>query len=176
MKIIVGLGNPGNKYDKTRHNIGFMFLDFLANKYSIKIDNKFKKSLIAELNVNDEKVILAKPQTYMNLSGDAVLELKNWYKVENKDIVVIYDDMDIQFGDTRYKEKGSGGTHNGMKNVVQVLSSNEIPRLKIGTGGIKPENQDTISFVLSKFTKNEMEEISKIFSDANEKMKKFLDI
>ncbi len=176
MKIIVGLGNPGSEYENTRHNIGFMFLDFLANRHSFSINKKFKSSIIGETILGNNKIVFAKPQTYMNLSGKAVVELKNWYKVDDKDILIVYDDMDIQFGDTRFKEKGSGGTHNGMKNIIQMLSSNDVPRLKIGTGGIKPDTQDTITFVLSKFTKDEMNKIEEIFYNAEEKIKIFLDI
>ena len=137
MKIIVGLGNPGKEYENTKHNLGFMFIDYLISKYNLGNEKKFKNSKILETKINEEKVVLAKPQTYMNLSGNAVIELKTWYKVENNDILIVYDDFDILFGNVRFREKGSAGTHNGMKDIVNKLSSTEIPRLRIGTGRIK---------------------------------------
>lgn len=177
MKIIIGLGNIGKEYENTRHNVAWMFLDYLEKKLGFKIDEKNKNldCFISQIYINNEKVVFAKPTTYMNLSGHAVQKLKNWYKVENKDLLVIFDDIDIPFGQTRYKINGSGGTHNGMKNVVQMLNSKDIARIKIGIGGIKHEKQDLISFVLEKFTKNQIEDLQSIFDEAYEKLKIFLD-
>lgn len=175
MKIVVGLGNPGKEYENTKHNLGFMFLDYLVKKYSLGSYKKFKSSKVLECTFDKEKVILAKPQTYMNLSGKAVVELKNWYKVENSNILVIYDDFDILFGSVRYRIKGSAGTHNGMKDIVNKISSSDIPRIRIGTGGLKKEKQEVIDFVLSKFSKSNLEEISSIFYEAEIKFKEFLD-
>lgn len=177
MKIIVGLGNIGKEYENTRHNVGWMFLDYLEEKLGFKIGEKNKNldCFIAQIYINNEKVIFAKPTTYMNLSGHAVQKLKNWYKVDNKDILIIFDDIDIPFGQTRYKINGSGGTHNGMKNVVQMLNSKDIARIKIGIGGIKHDKQDLISFVLEKFTKTQIAELQCIFDDAYEKLNIFLD-
>ena len=175
MKIIVGLGNPGKEYENTKHNIGFMFLDYLVNKNNLGDFKKFKNSKILECDLNGKKIILAKPQTYMNLSGNALVELKNWYKIENKDMLVIYDDFDIAFGDVRYRDKGSAGTHNGMKDIVNKISSIEIPRLRIGTGGLKKENEPIISFVLSKFSKSNLDELNNIFEQATIKFEEFLD-
>ncbi|MDO4283346.1 MAG: aminoacyl-tRNA hydrolase [Clostridia bacterium] len=175
MKIVVGLGNPDEKYSKTRHNTGWMFLDYLSEKYDFEIQKKTLNSLIAEVNINNEKVVFVKPLTYMNLSGNAVQKVKNWYKVENKDILVVFDDIDIPFGDVRYKLNGSGGTHNGMKNIVQMLNAKDFPRIKIGIGGMKHEKQDLVDFVLQKYTKRELNELeSKIFVDAEEKLYMFL--
>lgn len=175
MKLIVGLGNPGKEYQNTKHNLGFMFIDYLESKYNLANEKKFKNSKVLETKINEEKIILAKPQTYMNLSGKAVVELKNWYKLENKDILIIYDDFDILFGNVKFREKGSAGTHNGMKDVLNKLSSVEIPRLRIGTGGLKKEKEEVISFVLSKFTKKQLEEIDDIFEEAYLKLQEFLD-
>lgn len=175
MKIIVGLGNPGKEYEKTKHNLGFMFLDYLNEKLNLGKFKKFKSSEILECNINGEKIILAKPQTFMNLSGKAVVELKQFYKVENNDILIVYDDFDILFGNVRFREKGSAGTHNGMKDIIQKNSSSEIPRLRIGTGGLKKEKEEVISFVLSKFSKSELEETNQIFEDACVKLQEFLD-
>lgn len=175
MKIVVGLGNPGKEYEKTRHNCGFMFLEYLEDKYNFKISNKKFDALIAETNINGNRVVFVKPQTYMNLSGNSVSKVKNWYKVEDKDILIVFDDIDIPFGEYRYKESGSGGSHNGMKNVVSMLSSKNMPRLRIGIGNIKHEKQDIMNFVLEKFTKSQLEELNKVFEDATEKFEYFID-
>lgn len=175
MKIIVGLGNPGKEYENTKHNLGFMFVDYLSKKYNLNEFKKFKNSKITENIIEGKKVIFAKPQTYMNLSGNAVLELKKWFKVENKDIIIIYDDFDIPFESVRFREKGTGGTHNGMKDIILKLSDTNIPRLRIGTGGLKKDKEEVISFVLSKFSKDELSKIDNIFDEAYVKLKEFLD-
>ena len=175
MKIIVGLGNPGKEYENTKHNLGFMFVDYLSKKYNLNKFKKFKNSKITEDIIEGQKVIFAKPQTYMNLSGNAVLELKKWFKVENKDIIIIYDDFDIPFESVRFREKGTGGTHNGMKDIILKLSDTNIPRLRIGTGGLKKDKEEVISFVLSKFSKDELSRINDIFDEAYVKLKEFLD-
>ena len=177
MKIVVGLGNPGKEYENTRHNTGWLFLEYLEKKYDFSISEKNKnfESMISQIYINNEKIVFAKPLTYMNLSGNAVLKLKNWYKVEEKDILIIFDDIDIPFGECRYKENGSGGTHNGMKDIVKKLSSKNIPRIKIGIGGIKHEKQDIVDFVLQKYTKSQLEELEQVFEKAHEKFLKFLD-
>ena len=175
MKIIVGLGNPGKEYENTKHNLGFMFVDYLSKKYNLNEFKKFKNSKITEDIIEGKKVIFAKPQTYMNLSGNAVLELKKWFKVENKDIIIIYDDFDIPFESVRLREKGTGGTHNGMKDIILKLSDTNIPRLRIGTGGLKKDKEEVISFVLSKFSKDELSKIDNIFDEAYVKLKEFLD-
>ena len=175
MKIIVGLGNPGKEYENTKHNLGFMFVDYLSKKYNLNEFKKFKNSKIIEDIIEGKKVIFAKPQTYMNLSGNAVLELKKWFKVENKDIIIIYDDFDIPFESVRFREKGTGGTHNGMKDIILKLSDTNIPRLRIGTGGLKKDKEEVISFVLSKFSKDELSKIDNIFDEAYVKLKEFLD-
>ena len=175
MKIVVGLGNPGEDYDKTRHNIGWMFLDYISKKYDFEIKKKKFDSKVEEVNINQQKVVFVKPLTYMNLSGNAVQKVKSWYKVENKDILVIYDDIDIPFGEIRYKLNGSGGTHNGAKNIVQMLNSKDFPRIRIGLGGLKADEQDLIDFVLQKFSQSEIDELeNKIFVDAEEKLNQFL--
>lgn len=175
MKIVVGLGNPGKEYENTKHNLGFMFLDYINKKYLNGNFKTFKNNKILEGSIGEKKIVLAKPQTYMNLSGDAVINLKNWYKVDNEDILVIYDDFDIPFESIRYRESGSAGTHNGMKDIINKLSSKDIPRLRIGTGGLKKEKQEIISFVLSKFSRNELEALDEIFEKAYAKLKDFLD-
>lgn len=176
MKLIVGLGNPGKEYDNTRHNIGWMFLDYLASTLDVSITKNSNDALIGETKINNEKIIFAKPMTYMNLSGNAVSKLKKWYKLENEDILIIYDDIDIPFGTIRYRTKGSGGTHNGMKNIVQMLSTQDISRIRIGLGGLKHEKQNMVDFVLQKFKKEEVEKLNlEIFPEAELKLKEFLD-
>ncbi len=176
LKIIVGLGNPGEEYKKTRHNAGFMFLEYLENKYNLDISKKKFDSKILETNLFNKKVVLVKPQTFMNLSGNAVLMLKNWYKVDSSDILVIFDDIDIEFGNIRYKLKGSGGTHNGMKNIVQMLNTIDIARIRIGIGGPKNKDQDLCDFVLSKFSNEEIYDLkNEVFLSVEEKLREFID-
>ena len=176
MKIIIGLGNPGKEYDKTRHNVGWMFLDYLARKNGTEISKEKLDSKIAEVKINGEKIIFAKPLTFMNLSGNAVVKLKNWYKAQDEDIIIIYDDIDIDFGTIRYREKGSGGSHNGMKNIVQCLGTNEIQRIRIGIGGLRHERQDLKDFVLERFTQEQIDKLEKdVFKLVDEKIDEFLD-
>ena len=175
MKMIVGLGNPGKEYNDTRHNLGFMFLDYLEEKYNFKIATKKFNALVGEMFLNNEKIVFLKPQTYMNLSGQAVLKAKEFYKLDSKNIIVVFDDLDIPFGEVRYKQNGSGGTHNGMKNIVQMLNTKEFQRIKIGIGNIKHEKQNLKDFVLEKFNKSQKEEINDIFEKAYEKLLLFLD-
>ncbi len=175
MKLIVGLGNPGEKYSQTRHNIGWLFIDYLSKIYGIDVEKNKCDALVGETKVNGEKIILAKPLTFMNLSGNAVVKLKKWYKVDNKDILIIFDDIDIPFGTFRYREKGSSGSHNGMKNIVQMLSTEEISRLRIGLGGLKHEKQDMADFVLQKFKKDELKNLEDIFFEASKKVEEFIE-
>lgn len=155
MYIIVGLGNPGKKYENTRHNIGFITIDHLAEKYDIRVDRLKFKSLIGEGRIGREKVLLVKPQTYMNLSGEAVREVAAYYKVDMEKIIVIYDDLDLEAGTLRIRKFGSAGTHNGMKSVVYQLKSDRFPRIRIGIG--MEDRGDIIDFVIGGFTKKEKE-------------------
>ena len=162
MKLIVGLGNPGIKYENTRHNIGFMFID----KYSkIKKCDSFNAKFKGEYTTfiqNGEKIILFKPFTYMNLSGEAILDISSYFKIDHKDILVIYDDMDIAFATLRLREKGNPGSHNGMKNITALLNDINFPRIRVGIG--RPELPiDMVDFVLSKFNKQEIEALDKTF-------------
>lgn len=140
MYIIVGLGNPGKKYENTRHNMGFLAIDVLSDKYDIKV-NKIKfKSLVGEGTIAGEKVMLVKPQTYMNLSGEAVREVMAFYKAEPQDLIVIYDDIDIPEGTVRLRKKGSSGTHNGMRNILYHIRTENFPRIRVGIGSGKKGN------------------------------------
>ena len=155
MYYIVGLGNPGLQYENTRHNVGFMTIDYLARKYDIDVRKLKFKSLYGQGEISGHKVMLVKPQTYMNNSGEAVRELKNFYKFDSDKLIVIYDDIDIDFGTIRIRKKGSAGSHNGMKSIIYQIQDNQFPRIKISIGK-KPEQWDLANFVLSGFTKDEV--------------------
>ena len=165
MKLIVGLGNPGRQYSLTRHNIGFIVIDYLAGKLGINVDKIKFKSLVGEGCLGMERVVLVKPQTYMNLSGEAVLDMVRWYKLEPSDMLVIYDDMDLPAGKLRLRIKGSAGGHNGMKSIIYLVGSDEIPRLRVGIGRPINEHMESVDFVLGKFSEEEI----KIMSTAVEK-------
>lgn len=147
--IIIGLGNPDKKYEDTYHNVGFSVIDRLAELIDVKFKTSECKSITACYYSSGKKIILAKPQTYMNLSGEAVIELIGKYKAELEDILIIFDDIDLDIGAIRVRKDGSGGTHNGMKNIVDILSTKRIPRMRIGIGK-PPENFPLINYVLAK--------------------------
>ena len=154
MYIIVGLGNPGKRYEATRHNVGFETIDFLAHRNNIKVNKLKHKALYGEDIWRGEKVLLAKPQTFMNLSGESLRDMVAFYKIETKNIIVIYDDIDIEVGTLRIREKGSAGTHNGMRSIIYQLQTDEFPRVRIGIG--KPQFGDLVNFVTSRFSKEEL--------------------
>lgn len=150
MKIIAGLGNPGKEYENTKHNVGFLTIDILAEKYDIKV-NKIKfKGLIGEGMIGTEKVILVKPQTYMNLSGQCIREIVAFYKLDMEDLVVIYDDIDLPMGNLRIRKKGSAGTHNGMRSIIYDLQDDGFPRVRVGIGGER--KGDLAKYVISGFS------------------------
>jgi PTH1 family peptidyl-tRNA hydrolase len=152
--VVIGLGNPGKDYTNTRHNVGFDTINLLAQRNNITL-NKIKfKAVCGEGHMGNEKVILAKPQTFMNNSGISVREIIQFYKVPIHNIIVIVDDIDIEFASLKIKMKGSAGTHNGLKSIIYHIQSDEFPRVKIGIGK-KHENQDLADFVLSRFSKEE---------------------
>lgn len=150
MKIIAGLGNPGKEYENTKHNVGFLTIDILAEKYDIKV-NKIKfKGLVGEGMIGTEKVILVKPQTYMNLSGQCIREIVAFYKLDMEDLVVIYDDIDLPMGNLRIRKKGSAGTHNGMRSIIYDLQDDGFPRVRVGIGGER--KGDLANYVISGFS------------------------
>ena len=160
MKLIVGLGNPGKEYEKTRHNIGFMCIDKIANYFNVNFNmNKFN-GLYITFNYNGDKVILLKPQKYMNLSGEVVRDFVNFFKIDINDILIICDDLDTNVGTYRLRYKGSSGGHNGLKNIELHLSTMEYKRIKVGISNNK--NMDTKDYVLGKFSKEELELINPI--------------
>lgn len=153
MYIVIGLGNPGREYLKTPHNMGFMAVELLAEKYGAEFNKKGFKGIYGEKTIDGEKVMFLKPQTYMNLSGECVREAVSYFKVDLKNIIVVYDDIDIAIGATRVRANGSAGTHNGMRNIVKELGSTDFARVRIGT---KPEvNIPLIDYVLSDIRKEE---------------------
>lgn len=154
MFLIVGLGNPGSQYEDTRHNIGFKVVDNIAKEYNIEINRQKFKGMCGEGFINGEKVILLKPTTYMNLSGESVREVVDFYKLSNDDVLVIYDDISLDVGRLRIREKGSAGGHNGIKSIIAHLGTDIFPRIKVGVG---QPNVDLVNYVLGKFTKEEME-------------------
>ncbi|MDU4448179.1 MAG: aminoacyl-tRNA hydrolase [Anaerococcus vaginalis] len=170
MYYIVGLGNPGIQYENTRHNAGFITIDYLARKYSIDVRKIKFKSLIGQGVISGQKVMLVKPQTYMNNSGEAIREIYNYFDFDHDKLIVIYDDIDIDFGSIRIRKKGSAGTHNGMKSIIYNLEFDDFPRIKVAVGK-KPSYMDLANFVLSGFSKQEakiIEEEVKLTSDAIE--------
>lgn len=170
MYYIVGLGNPGIQYENTRHNAGFITIDYLARKYSIDVRKIKFRSLIGQGVISGQKVMLVKPQTYMNNSGEAIREIYNYFDFEHDKLIVIYDDIDIDFGSIRIRKKGSAGTHNGMKSIIYNLEFDDFPRIKVAVGK-KPSYMDLANFVLSGFSKQEVkivEDEVKLVSDAIE--------
>ena len=166
MYIIAGLGNPGRRYENTRHNLGFITLDLLAEKNNIKINKIKHKALVGEGMVSGRKVILVKPQTYMNLSGESLREVFDYYKPEIENFIVVYDDIDLPAGQLRIRKKGSAGTHNGMRSVVYCLESDLFPRVRIGIGGA--HRAGLISHVIGGFKKEEKEIIENAVTRAAE--------
>lgn len=154
MKIIVGLGNPTSKYEGTRHNVGFSVIYELSDTYNIKVDTNKHKALIGKGVIGGEKVILAMPMTYMNLSGESVREIIDYYKCDIDDLIVAYDDISLDVGKLRVRAKGSAGGHNGIKNIIQHMGSDAFARVKVGVGE-KPKQMDLADYVLGRFNKDE---------------------
>ncbi len=157
MYLIVGLGNPGRDYLETRHNIGFEAVDALCAKYDISLSKEKHRAIIGEGRIGGEKVVVAKPQTFMNLSGESVRELQDWYKIEPEQILVIYDDISLPTGKLRIRERGSAGGHNGIKNIIYQLGTDVFPRIKIGVGRPEHPEFDCKDYVLGRFSKAETE-------------------
>lgn len=160
MYLIVGLGNPEPEYSRTRHNMGFDVINELSKKYDIELDGTNFKSIYGIGNIQNHRVMLCKPQTYMNLSGDAIIQVINFYKIPIENILIIYDDIDTEVGKIRIKKKGSAGGHNGMKSVINRLNTEEFERIRIGIG--KPTNdEDLIEYVIRKVNCIEYKKLQK---------------
>ncbi|KAB2953035.1 aminoacyl-tRNA hydrolase [Heliorestis acidaminivorans] len=165
MKAIIGLGNPGREYEKTRHNIGFMVLDEIVSQWGDgKYTSKFQGAF-AEARLGSDKVLLLKPQTYMNLSGQAVGALVNFYKIDLQDLLVIYDDLDLDLGRLRLRSRGSSGGHNGIKSIISQLGSDSFPRLKMGIGR-PPAGRSAASYVLESFATADADSLEKMIDEA----------
>lgn len=159
MKLIVGLGNPGREYENTRHNCGYMFINSLVEKMGLKLkENKKLKCFLAEALVNGEKIILVEPTTYMNLSGECVKAVVDYYGINIEDILVISDDMDLEVGRRKIKPAGGTGGHKGLKSIIEHLGTEDIKRMRIGIG--KPLNKEVIDFVLERFGKTELNKLN----------------
>lgn len=162
MKVFIGLGNPGREYENTRHNVGFMVLDAFLKQQGFPVFKKEKKfkAEVSEGSFYGEKILLVKPQTFMNLSGESLAAIKKFYKLEVEDFIVVYDDKDMEFGKIRVREEGSSGGHNGIKSIIQYLGSSFL-RLKVGVANSShPAFDDTSAFVLSRFLKEELEALN----------------
>ena len=175
MKLIVGLGNPGKEYKKTRHNIGFNLLDSLADKYnySFRLDKKFNCE-IGETSINGEKVIMIKPLSFMNLSGTVVSKIRSFYDIDINDILVIQDDLDMEFGKIRIVYDSSSGGHNGIKNISECLGSQKYTRLKIGISNDR--EIDTKDYVLGKFSKDDLKNLEHIYEKLDNIIKDFVNM
>lgn len=167
MYLIAGLGNPTREYDKTRHNVGFSVIDVLADRYRIDVSEKKHKALCGRGVIEGQKVLLVKPQTFMNLSGESLRAAADYYKIELQDMIVIYDDISLDPGQLRIRLKGSAGGHNGIKNIIAQLGTQEFPRIKVGVGA-KPPRMDLADYVLSRFSPEEQKQMDEAFREAAE--------
>ena len=167
MFLIVGLGNPGVEYAATRHNIGFDMITYLSDKYNIPVNSREGKALVGKGILAGEKVMLAQPQTYMNLSGESVRALMDYYKIDIEDLLVIYDDISLDVGQIRMRGKGSAGGHNGIKSIIQHTGTQEFARIKIGVGQ-QPEGGDLVKHVLGRFSREEDGMFRDVFALAEE--------
>lgn len=170
MHIIIGLGNPTDKYQATRHNIGWDAITRLSDDFRIPLDFKKHKAICGKGYIEGEKVILAQPVTYMNLSGESVRELVDFYKVTPEEIIVIYDDISLEVGQLRIRKKGSAGGHNGIKSIISHLGTDEFPRIKVGVGD-KPKEWDLADYVLSRFQGEEQATIREALKDTSDACK-----
>ena len=172
MKLIVGLGNPGKKYEHTRHNMGFDVIDLFSDLSQIDVDKEVFHGLLGRGEALGEDIMLFKPTTFMNLSGTAVREVVSYFKIPLEDVIIIYDEMALPPGKIRLRPEGSSGGHKGMQNIIEHLGTEQIKRIRIGIG--EPEDKDTIDYVLSKPLKEEREQIDLAIKDAIEAIKEIL--
>ena len=165
MYIIAGLGNPTKEYDKTRHNVGFAVIDRLSDRYGIDVSERKHKALCGRGAIEGQKVLLLKPQTFMNLSGESIRAAMDYYKVTPEELIVVYDDISLEPGQLRIRLKGSAGGHNGIKNIIAHLGTQEFPRVKVGIGA-KPLRMDLADYVLSRFGSGEQKLMDEAFQEA----------
>ena len=158
--LVVGLGNPGKEYEKTRHNAGFMAIDYMAEKLCVKINKLKFRALIAEANMAGKRILLMKPETFMNSSGEAIGEACAFYKIPPENVIVLHDEISFEPGRFRIRRKGSAGGHNGLKSIIAHLSSDEFPRIKIGVGQKPTPDYDLINWVLGRFSQDDLAKLS----------------
>lgn len=174
MKLIAGLGNPGKQYNLTRHNIGFMAVDAFASAHNCMIDKKQGQALVGKTNFDGESLLLVKPQTYMNLSGQSLIELMNYYKIDCNEILIVHDDVDQSFSNLKMQKKRGHGGHNGIRNIHQLLGHNDYARLKLGVGRSDNPRIETGDYVLQKFSDEQMKEIDGFLNTAQKAMGSFV--
>lgn len=173
--LIVGLGNPGKNYEFTRHNAGFLTLDHIASKLDTEINNLKNNALVADVVINNHRCLLVKPQTFMNNSGTAVRDIAKFYKIPPEKIIVIFDDISLPCGKLRIRRKGTDGGHNGIKSIIYHLNSDQFPRIKIGVGAKPNPEYDLADWVLSKFGKDDTEQLEAAITKATEVLPFILD-
>ena len=174
MIIVVGLGNPGRQYEKTRHNIGFLLLDQWSRQFHFDLNKKKFNAQCGEATLFGKKALFVKPQSFMNLSGDVVSEFFRFYKLNPKQIVIVHDDIDLVFGDVRAKAKGGTAGHNGLESIVAAIGSHEFHRIRIGVGRPADPAADVAQYVLSPFTEDEQKQLPKLYSQATDTLEKTL--
>lgn len=175
-RLIIGLGNPGREYEGTRHNVGFRVLDALAKKLGSGYKRKRKfAAAVAEAKRGDDTMVLAKPLTYMNRSGESVAALQAWYKCEPREVIVVYDDADLLLGQLRVRNRGSSGGHRGMQSVIDALATDEIPRVRLGIGRSKGGRDDLVDHVLSRFDAGERRAVDEMVGRAVEAIESVCD-
>ncbi len=173
--LVVGLGNPDRKYENTRHNTGWLALDYIAEKLDCRVNKIKYKSLIGTCEIGDSKVMLMKPTTYMNNSGQAVVEAMNFYKIPAENVIVIFDDISLDVGKMRIRSKGSDGGQKGMRSIINLSGSQAFPRIKIGIGAKPNPDWDLADWVLSKFSDKEMKDLEKMFENAHKAVELIID-
>ena len=166
--LVVGLGNPDRKYENTRHNCGWLAVDYLAGKLGVRVNRIKYKSFVGEAEIGGKKGLLMKPTTYMNNSGQAVVEAMNFYKIPPENVIVIFDDISLDVGKMRIRAKGSDGGQKGMRSIIYLSGSDTFPRIKIGIGAKPNPNWDLADWVLSKFSSDERKQLDKMFENAND--------
>lgn len=174
MYLIAGLGNPGTKYEMTRHNIGFHTIDYIADEMGIKVKKLKYKALYGEGVINGERVILVKPQTFMNLSGESIAEFVKFFKIPVENVIIISDDISLDTGRIRVRGKGSAGGHNGLKSIIYMLNSDNFPRVRIGVGAPTHADYDLADFVLGRFSKEEIPVLEEAIVRADKAVKEII--